>query len=193
MLGRVLAIVPVKGLDGAKTRLAPLLDEAERGALVLRMLDDVLAACAGASAVAGTLVVTPEPGLAPAGVEVLVDRGEGHAAAIEGALRHPRAANGALVLMADCPLVTPQALDRLAGAARPVALAPSSDGGLNGLALRDPLAFVPAFGVPDAAVLTAERARAVGLEPAVLDEPLLAFDVDTPCDLRKLPRVEACA
>jgi 2-phospho-L-lactate guanylyltransferase len=189
----VLAIVPVKGLDGAKTRLAPLLDAEERGALALRMLGDVLDACAGASNVRRTLVVTPEPRLAPPGVDVLADRGEGHAAAIAAALADPRARSGALVVMADCPLVTPQALDRLAAAARPVALAPARDGGLNGLALRDPALFEPVFGMPDAFELTAARARAAGLEPAVVDEPGLALDVDTPCDLRMLPELEACA
>ena len=45
---RVLAIVPVKGLDGAKTRLAPRLSADERARLVVDMLDRVLSACAGA-------------------------------------------------------------------------------------------------------------------------------------------------
>jgi 2-phospho-L-lactate guanylyltransferase len=182
----VLAIVPVKGLDGAKSRLAPRLDPDERRGLVLRMLGDVLAACEAADSVEGTLVVTPEPGSAPDGFDVLVDVGEGHAAAIASALRDPRAAGGALVVMADLPLLTPDALDRLAAFAHPVALAPASDGGLNALAIRSPQAFEPAFGVPDAAAITAARARAVGLAPTVVDDPVLAHDVDTPCDLRTL-------
>ena len=193
MLRSVLAIVPVKGLDGAKTRLAPLLRPDERAALVRRMLADVLAACEASEAVRATLVVTPQPELAPEGVDVLVDSGEGHAPALAAALRDPRAAGGVLVVMADCALATPDALDRLADAARPVALAPAQDGGLNALVLRDPAAFEPVFGVPQAAALTAERARAAGFEPAVLDEPSLALDVDEPGDLRNLPRLEAYA
>ena len=35
----MLAIVPVKGLDGAKTRLAPRLSAAERASLVVEMLE----------------------------------------------------------------------------------------------------------------------------------------------------------
>ena len=61
----VLAVVPVKGRDGAKTRLAPLLQPEERTRLVLDMLERVLEACAGAGSITGTLLVTPDPGIAP--------------------------------------------------------------------------------------------------------------------------------
>jgi 2-phospho-L-lactate guanylyltransferase (CobY/MobA/RfbA family) len=77
--------------------------------------------------------------------------------------------------------VTAASLDALADAARPVALAPSHDGGVNALALRDPALFEPTFGVP--AETTIERARAAGLDPAIVDDPSLAFDVDRPEDL----------
>jgi 2-phospho-L-lactate guanylyltransferase len=181
----VLAIVPVKGLRDSKSRLAAVLTEAERGVLVREMLDCVLEACAEAAAIEATLVVTPDPALAPE-LDALVDGGVGHAEAIAQALADPRADGGAVVVMADCPLALPEALDRLVEAAGPVALAPAEDGGLNALALRNPQAFEPAFGVPEAARVTVERARAAGLEPAVLDEPLLAFDVDRPADLERL-------
>jgi 2-phospho-L-lactate guanylyltransferase (CobY/MobA/RfbA family) len=104
------------------------------------------------------------------------------------ALADRRAANGALVVMADCPFATGGSLDRLARAAAPVALVPALDGGLNALALSSPDLFQPVFGVPDAAARTIENARAAGIEPAVVDEPLLAFDVDRPSDLKRLHR-----
>ena len=184
----MLAIVPVKGLNGAKTRLVPLLSPDERAELVREMLAAVLAACAESESVLSTLVVTPEPELAPVGVEILVDSGVGHAAAVVSALADRRAANGALVVMADCPFATGGSLDRLARAAAPVALVPALDGGLNALALSRPDLFQPAFGVPDAAARTIESARVAGIEPAVVDEPLLAFDVDRPSDLKRLHR-----
>lgn len=194
----MLAIVPVKGLNGAKTRLVPLLSPDERAELVRGMLAAVLAACEESESVMSTLVVTPEPRLAPIGVEILLDPGVGHAAAVVSALADRRAANGALVVMADCPLATGGSLDRLAKAATPVALAPALDGGLNALALSSPDLFHPVFGVPDAAARTIESARAAGIEPAVVDEPLLAFDVDRPSDLKRLhggilSRAGACA
>ncbi|MGH3062607.1 MAG: 2-phospho-L-lactate guanylyltransferase, partial [Gaiellaceae bacterium] len=87
----MLAIVPVKGLDGAKTRLAPLLAEPDRARLVVEMLDRVLAACREAGAIERTLLVTPDPVLVRDGVEILVDAGTGHADAVELALADPRA------------------------------------------------------------------------------------------------------
>jgi 2-phospho-L-lactate guanylyltransferase (CobY/MobA/RfbA family) len=150
------------------------------------MLERVLAACESSPAIKRTLLVTPNPDLAPATVETLVDGGTGHADAIAQALADPRAAEGALVVMADCPRVTAEALDELAAAARPVALAPADDGGVNALALRAPDLFAPAFGVPDAAAVTIARARAAGIEPDVRDDPRLALDVDRPEDLARV-------
>jgi 2-phospho-L-lactate guanylyltransferase len=180
----VLAVVPVKGREGAKTRLAPLLEPEERTRLVLDMLERVLAACARARAITGTLLVTPEPSFAPAGVEILRDAGTGHADAIALALADNRARAGVLVVMADCPLVTSEALDALADAAKPLAVAPAHDGGVNALALRDPRAFTPRFGVPAERMLAA--ARAAGLDPAVVDDRALAFDLDRPEDYQAL-------
>ncbi|HEY7004759.1 MAG TPA: NTP transferase domain-containing protein [Gaiellaceae bacterium] len=176
----MLAVVPVKGRDGAKSRLAPLLQPEERSRLVLDMLERVLAACAEAKAITGTLLVTPDPAFPPAGTEILLDAGTGHAEAIALGLRDPRAREGALVVMADCPLASADSLDALARAADPLALAPSRDGGVNALALCPLDGFVPPFGVPVERTLAA--ARAAGLEPVVLEDPLLALDVDLPED-----------
>jgi 2-phospho-L-lactate guanylyltransferase len=180
----VLAIVPVKGLDGAKTRLAPLLTPEERARLVAQMLERVLAACAGASAIRRTLLVTPDPSLAPPRVDVLVDGGTGHPDAIAAALADARARIGALVVMADCPLVTPASLDALVQAARPLALVPARDGGVNALALRPVDGFRPLFGVP--AEETLARARAAGIQPTVVQDDRLALDVDRPEDYERM-------
>jgi len=181
----VLGIVPVKGLDGPKSRLAGVLSASERAELVVTMLECVLEACAESAAVRETLVVTPDERVA-LGHAVLIDEGAGHAPAIARALADPRAREGAIVVMADCPLVLPEAIDRLAEAARPVAIARAGDGGMNALAVRDPAAFEPAFGVRHSARRTDERARAAGIEAVVVDDPLLAFDVDRPADLERL-------
>jgi 2-phospho-L-lactate guanylyltransferase (CobY/MobA/RfbA family) len=82
--------------------------------------------------------------------------------------------------MADCPLVRAESLDALAAAARPLALAPSRDGGVNALALRPLNGFVPSFGIPVETTLAA--ARDAGFDAAVIDDPLLALDVDRPED-----------
>jgi 2-phospho-L-lactate guanylyltransferase len=181
----VLAIVPVKSLSDAKTRLAPALAPAERERLVVRMLDAVLAACAAAESVGEVLVVTPDEALGR-GFPVLVDSGLGHGPALAAALRDPRARDGAVVVMADCPFVTASSLDALVEAARPLALVVAADGGTSALALRDPSLLAPAFGVPGSAAVTVARARAVGIEAVVVDDPSLAFDVDRPADLERV-------
>ena len=111
---------------------------------------------------------------------MLVDDGTGHAAAVALALADPRAQDGAVVVMADCPLVEPESLDALVAAARPLSLVPARDGGVNALALCDPAEFRPVFGVP--AEDTVARARAAGIEPAILDDKRLSLDVDRPED-----------
>ena len=185
----MLAIVPVNAPAGAKRRLAPLLSTEERTALVYTMLEDVLAACRLAASIERTLVVTPVADFVTH-ADVLRDPGRGHAAAVELALRQAPP-EGAVVVMADCPLVTPGSIDRLARAARPIALCPAQDGGTNALALCPPDALEPAFGVPEGAAVTIGRAREAGFEAAVVDDALVALDVDTPDDLERLGRLGA--
>jgi 2-phospho-L-lactate guanylyltransferase len=181
----VLAIVPVNTPIGAKRRLAHVLSLDERAELVVTMLEDVVAACRATRSVGRVLVVSPEPGIAPEGAEELLDFGEGHAEAVERGLAYAPP-EGALVLMADCPLVRPETLDALVAAANPVAIGRAQDGGTNALALRPPGAVEPAFGVADGARIVAERARQVGVEAVIMDDPGLAFDVDTVDDLRRV-------
>jgi len=176
----VLAIVPFRGPEGAKTRLATVLPPEERARLALEMLERVLVACEGASSIRRTLLVTPDRSARRSGVDVLVDEGTGHAAAVALALADSRAQDGAVVVMADCPLVEAESLDALVAAARPLALVPARDGGVNALALRDPAAFRPLFGVP--ATDTVAHARAAGIEPAILEDERLSLDVDRPED-----------
>jgi 2-phospho-L-lactate guanylyltransferase len=180
----MLAIVPFKGLGGAKTRLAGVLNAEERERLALDMLGRVLSACEQAGSIRRTLLVTPDPGAFGKGREILVDGGTGHADAIELALADPRARDGALLVMADCPQVDAEALERLVEAAHPLSLAPSEDGGVNAVALRPLDGFRPRFGVPAETMIAS--ARIAGLEPAVLVDARLAFDVDLPADLARL-------
>lgn len=181
----MLAIVPVNAPSDAKRRLATLLSAEGRAGLVVAMLEDVLEACRRARSIDRMLVVTPDPGLAPPDVEVLLDPGLGHAQAVALALALA-GPDGALVVMADCPLIRAETLDALAAAARPVALCLAQDGGTNALALRPADAIEPAFGLRNGAALTVERARAAGFEAAVIDDLRLALDVDTPEDLERV-------
>src|SRR5882762_3656830 len=93
------AVVPVKDTALAKQRLAPAVPAQLRQALMLAMLEDVLAALAEASGLAGRLLVTTDPTaqrLATRyGVDWLTDgAGDGHTGAVAAAARH-LAKNGA--------------------------------------------------------------------------------------------------
>lgn len=190
------AIVPVKALDVAKRRLAGILTLAERQALVLAMLDDVLAAVQRAG-FAGVDVLSPDRQLLTAAA----DRGARPlpeppgAASLNGALEMALATLApdvvALVLLADTPLVSPDdlyalvaAIEAIRGDGSPaIALAPDRTGtGTNALAQRPATAMPLYFGPASLARHLVEAERR-GLHVQVCQRPGLALDLDTPADL----------
>src|SRR5260370_38446120 len=101
----VWAVVPVKELDQAKQRLAPLLGPASRHALAAAMLEDVLAALGAVPGLAGIAVVTVDPAacrLAARYGARVVDEGarDGPTGAVTAAARRPAADGHARVLTA---------------------------------------------------------------------------------------------
>ena len=198
-LRRTWALVPIRGLATAKTRLGPDLDPARRRSLVEAMLRRTLAATRDARSIAGTIVVTKDPdvaGLAQAhGAIGLVEHLAGLNEAIDAArsLAVARGATAVLVLPADIPGVSPGAIDALTGeavtaiAAEPpgrglVALVADRHGrGTNALLLSPPAIAAPRFGEASRAAHRG-AAEAAGARWLELDGPL-ALDVDTPADL----------
>lgn len=182
----MLAIIPVNDPRRGKQRLSSLLPADVRAELVGAMLADVLAACEAASSIEAALVVTPSAEIAPEGCPVMVDSGRGHAHAIAGALQRDDARPGAVVLMADCPLVTGAALDELVAAAAPLALAPAQDGGTNALAMRPGDLMRPAFGVPGSCAVTMATARELRLPVKLVQDPVFAVDLDDTDDIARI-------
>ncbi len=118
-LSRTWALVPIRGLETAKTRLGEDLDAEERVELVTRLLRGTLGATRDARRIAGTIVVTMDPDAAGVAKELraigLVERAPGLNEAIVAA-RSVAAARGAtaiLVLPADLPSVTAAAVDEV--------------------------------------------------------------------------------
>src|SRR5688572_20317473 len=145
---RVVAIVPVGALEGAKSRLGGTLDAEERRDLVGRMLERTVLAALAVPGIAETLVVSPDrEALAAAarlGARTLLQRSQG----LNRGLREARddalaaGAEAIVVLPIDVPLVSPEALAELIAplaviSERPlVVLAPDRHGrGTNGLVL----------------------------------------------------------
>ncbi|MGH8901810.1 MAG: 2-phospho-L-lactate guanylyltransferase [Egibacteraceae bacterium] len=188
----VTTIVPLKALAHAKSRMAGHLDEPGRRRLVAWMLDRVLDACLGAGAVSRVIVVAGDAQAAAEavrwGVEVVVEPTAGLAAALAMGDRTAAGMHATLVVPADLPLATATDVDAVcaAGAHVPsVVVVATRDGGTGAL-LRRPGAVVgTAFG-PGSAAAHLRLAAAAGIRPVRLDLPNLAFDVDTPDDLRAL-------
>src|SRR3989442_1009936 len=123
----IVAAVPVKDLINAKQRLVPALGAAERAALAVAMLQDVLAALAAAQ-LDRVWVVTREPAvvaLARArGAEPLAeDANRGHTAAVARAQAEATrlGARVFLTVPGDVPCVTADEVRRLVAGRRPPA------------------------------------------------------------------------
>jgi 2-phospho-L-lactate guanylyltransferase len=185
-------IVPHRGLAAAKSRLAPVLDDAEREALARRLLERVLSVAR--EACADVVVITPSAALerlvAAAGARLAVQHGMGLNAGLEQARREALAdgVDTLLVLHGDLPNLQADDVTALLEAVpQPigVTIAPDRAGrGTNGLALRPPDAIAFRFGIGS---LAAHRAAAMAAGVALVEvqRPGLAFDLDTPADLAR--------
>jgi 2-phospho-L-lactate guanylyltransferase len=184
----VWAIIPVKTSPESKSRLAGVLDSAERSALVEAMLGRVIDAAQAARNVAQIgLLGAPRSALSE-GIALLGDPGGGLNAAVASALAEisSTAAKRVIFIHGDLPLVTAQDLELLAAApAGEVAIAPDRHGtGTNAISLPLPEAkgFSFAFGPDSFARHNAEAAR-LGLGIEEIHSPGLARDIDEPGDL----------
>jgi 2-phospho-L-lactate/phosphoenolpyruvate guanylyltransferase len=191
---RVVVIVPVGTLDGAKSRLGDTLDAEERHDLVVRMVRRTVAAAVATPGVAETIVVTPDDevrGLAvAAGARPIRQRSQGLNRGLREA-RDDAIAGGAgaiVVLPIDLPLVSPAAVGEVvarleAGPLPVVVLVPDRHGrGTNALGVAPPGAIEFAFG-GDSRAAHADCAREASARLVELVESPLALDIDTPDDL----------
>lgn len=195
--GAVRVILPVKGLDQAKQRLASLLTAAERQQLVLAMLADVLAA-SRAAALTKITVLSPDRRVlafaAQHGAESVHERPD--AVSLNDALGDPLRlgdAAAALVILPDTPLVTGAELTMLleAGAQlaaddpteRSLVMAPDRAGlGTNALLLRPPSVITPQFG-PNSLARHQAAAERRGVPYRIVSLAGLALDLDAGPDL----------
>ena len=191
------AIVPVKSLPAAKTRLSMPIDSGIATAeLAVAFLRDVLAALAGTPAVAQTLVATSDPVVGhvaeACGALVVDDRGHaGINAAARWSASQASVIGPIVVLVSDLPCLTPGALSRVLGSAadHPVAFVADADGtGTTMWTALDPRGTESHFGPGSRAAH--RRSGAVDLVarvPADAAGPWLParLDVDTAADLAR--------
>jgi 2-phospho-L-lactate guanylyltransferase len=195
-LSRLVALVPLAGLEEAKTRLGATLDAEERQALVLGLLDRTVRAADEVEAVAAVVVVSPDPAVlraaSAAGATPVRQSDVGLNEGLRAAARWATAdgATAILALAGDLPGVTSDAIRSLIAAAasarvdgRPlVAIVADRHGrGTNALLVSPPDAIGFAFGPGSRA---AHRAAADSVGAAVIEpDGPLALDLDLPEDL----------
>jgi 2-phospho-L-lactate guanylyltransferase len=190
---RVVAIVPVGALAGAKSRLGAVLDAEERQDLTLRLARTTISSVVATPGIAETLVVTPDDTIrelaSQLGARPIRQREGGLNRGIDVGRQEALAAGATavLVLPIDLPEVSPDAiaavLTTLVTRHRPlVAIVPDRHGrGTNALLLAPPDAIDTCFG-GDSRAAHAAAARAAGAELIELGGPL-TLDLDTPDDL----------
>ncbi|MGH2462180.1 MAG: 2-phospho-L-lactate guanylyltransferase [Candidatus Limnocylindria bacterium] len=193
-------IVPHRGLERAKTRLAGVLDSSRRAALAEQLLHHVLDAAVATGH--EVVVISPDADLgavaAASGAQLAVQHGmglnAGLAEARDAALRD--GVEVLAVLHGDLPDLAPAdvlaLIDAVGDIAPAVVVAPDGAGrGTNGLAMAPPDAIGFHFGRDSFAAHRAAAERS-GARLTVLERPGLAFDVDTPEDLAAwLERIHA--
>ena len=189
------AAVPVKGLAGAKSRTGAVLSPAQRTMLATAMLEDVLAALAGATRLAGILVNTVDPMAAALaeryGARVVTEGAlDGHTGAVLGMARvlSSEGKGALLTVPGDIPRVTSAEIDAVVASCLPApsfTIVPAHDElGSNAVLCAPPFSVKLRFG-DDSYFPHLIAARAAGIEPVIVRMPGIGLDIDHPADLRK--------
>ena len=193
MTAGVSVVVPVKDLQGTKSRLAPILDPGARAGLTLYMMGRVVAAVMEAG-IDDVCVVSPDVIVLDEaqrrGATPLLQESRGLNPALEEGRRRALdlGASTLLIFPADMPLLDAEDVRAVLEAADGPTVVIAPDGahsGTNTLLVRPPDALPFAFG-PESFAAHLGAARKRGLDVRVCERPHLAFDLDTAGDLTHL-------
>lgn len=190
-----MALIPLKPPTEAKARLAGLLSPDERADLsrvtFLTVADALLGAGMAVAVLTPNAVAAADLTVGECTVIEEQPSIRGLNAQLQLALNGATfaEADSVLILHADLPLATPNAVRLLVGAARKeigrVTMVKSADGGTNAMILPLPRPFALHYGSGSFA-LHEVAARAAGLGVYVHRSPRLALDLDTAADVRTL-------
>ncbi|MEJ1975208.1 MAG: 2-phospho-L-lactate guanylyltransferase [Acetobacteraceae bacterium] len=197
------AVVPIKEREGAKQRLAGFLTPAQRQDLAAVMVGEVLDALAGATGLAGLMVVTLDP-LATqlaerVGARVVTEGArDGHTGSVLAgrAVLVREGRGGMLTLPGDIPCVTSAEVDAVLAAhlsAPAFTIVPAHDELGSNAVLCSPPGAVPLRFGDNSFFPHLDAARGQGIAPTVVRLPGIAMDVDHPADLAALLRLPESA
>lgn len=197
------ALVPVKTLTAAKSRLAEHLTLDQRESLVLDMLHHVLQTLRESELLEQISVVSADERVLEQArawdARPLPEEEHGHNPALQAAALKDLAAahaqdlplQGLLTISADLPLLSTSDIHALIERSEryQVVLAPSCDGtGTNAILMRPPLVLPYLFG-PGSLQRYLRAAWQQKLSSTIYSSTGLAFDVDTIDDLRELKEI----
>ena len=188
----VRAVVPMKPLAGAKSRLWADVTTLEREAVILMLLDHVVRAAVealgpGSCHVVGGDAVVRDVAKA-AGAEWDEEQGTDLNSSVWLAMQaaYSEGCAAAIFLPGDLPVVSARDIMAVSAASesftRPAAVRAKADGGTNALLVPASCAIEPQLGLQSFALHT-HAAQRQGTPLAVVDAPGLAWDVDSPDDL----------
>jgi 2-phospho-L-lactate/phosphoenolpyruvate guanylyltransferase len=185
----IVAVVPVKRLSEAKSRLSGHLSTTARHSMVLSLLDGVVSALRSSGCIDRIALTTPDVDMAhDLGLECIPDRGNLNAS-LAGASKWAMCigAHALLIVPADLPFLEGSCIRSLVqiGAEAPIVIAPTHDGGTGALLLTPPHVLSPSFG-PNSFERHLSLARQHGVEVRVMEDIAFRYDLDTPQDLERL-------
>jgi 2-phospho-L-lactate guanylyltransferase len=184
-------LLPVKNFKDAKQRLAPAFNAEKRAGLARAMLKDVLHVLGRARSAERVIVFTACDEVMemakPLGFEVVREKVvDGHSSAVNQMVDEMSShCSRILSIAGDLPRLTPSDVDfALEAASEPITLIPSRDWtGTNGVVFLRPARIKMEYG--DGSFRRhLSKAAAAGLHSDVMDLPGIAFDIDTPEDVR---------
>ncbi|CAN5722380.1 hypothetical protein BH24ACT22_BH24ACT22_04990 [soil metagenome] len=194
----VCAVVPVKDLQGTKSRLKPIMDPAGRAGLTIYMMCRIISALQEAE-VESVCVVSPDRLVLQKAREkevfTLLQESKGLNPALEEGRRWvmERGASAMLVLPADLPLLDAEDIRAVVSGCgeSPSAVISPDDArtGTNALMLRPPDAIAFSFGTGSFEAHQ-QAAREKDILLTVVERTHLSFDLDTGEDLARFRTLE---
>ncbi len=186
------AVVPVKCLTHSKTRLAPVLDRAQRSWFTLLMLQDVLEQLSQVESLLGVGVLSDDERVQQLTNQLKLRVWTDRAGVLNPGLQAAAselAGEGSGMMIVPCDVPAARAQDYrqlLAGHTSGISLvAAVADGGTNALLCDADLDMRFQFG-PGSFNAHLQEAKRLGITPCIAAPPGLQRDIDRPEDLRWL-------
>jgi 2-phospho-L-lactate guanylyltransferase len=190
---KIWAIVPIKPIETAKSRLSAVLTPHQRSDLALKLLQNTLNILDGWNLLAGTLVVSADPAVWEMASHYRVEIfKEPDVPGLNESLRRATVeigrvgAEGVLVIPGDLPFLDHPGLQKLidlAGQPPLVAIAPDKNHQGTNAMLVSPSGAIPYCYGPDSFRKHQEAARRAHIPVYPVDLASLAIDIDLPEDL----------